>query len=90
MWLIKGPGSSDEKKECLLSNFLGRQTTIVAYGGAVCNQQGYPSVHWILGRLLHACKKKKQGPNQEIEKVYVLFSKIYDIPTDQPTDRRGS
>ena len=41
----------DEKVICLSSNFRGRQTHIVAYRGAVCNQKGSPRVHWIYGGL---------------------------------------
>ena len=66
MWLIKGPDSSDEKKECLLSNFLGRQTTIVAYGGAVCNQKESPGV------------QSRDKKNISLDKVisFLFFSKI--------------
>ena len=35
-----------------------RETDIVAYRGDLCNQKGYPRVHWIQGRL-HA---KNQEP----------------------------
>ena len=50
-WLIEAYQGSDSRDEkATLSNFLDRQTDIVAYRSAVCNKKGSSRVHWILGR----------------------------------------
>ena len=43
----QGPDSRDEKVICFLSNFRDRQTDIVAYRGAVCNQKSSPIDYWF-------------------------------------------
>ena len=52
-----------------------RQTDIVAYRGVICNQKGYPRVHWILGRL----QSKNQGPKSRNKKDM----SFQEIMTDQ-------
>ena len=53
----QGLDSRDENMICLLSNFRDKQTDIVAYRGAACNQKGSPRVHWNLEDcMLHAKK----------------------------------
>ena len=49
--------------------------------GAVCNQKGSPSVHWILGRL-HA---KNQGPKSRDKKDISLYRQT-NRPTNRSTD----
>ena len=53
----QGPDSWDEKVISLWSHFRDRKTDILACRGYLCDKKGYPTVHWILGRL-HAKKSR--------------------------------
>ena len=60
------------------SNFRDKQTDIVTYRGAICNQKGFPMVIWSIGKV----SAKNQSPNSKNEKVVGIFIHFRNRQTD--------